>query len=290
MDLPPAEYLGHYTAHETAFGRILPQGQLRMSPYSRVNDPLENKPWQIPPTAFYSSSKPLWEWWTFGKGIQEIWQTAKLLALTEEAPAVEYQGAASRYGRCWARARMWDRYAMDHTGVCLVFDAERLRANIVDSLSVQNLAHPYFGSVEYTAEGPFPRLHGLVVPTPPDRPSEPGHARFVEQHHRDFFFLKALDWRSEYEYRFVVTAPGDEYLHVAYGDALVAVVVGEKFPGSEVLNARRACERAGARPLALKWASGGPALLRLRTPEEREAELHRTGAEITQGLAAGDGA
>jgi hypothetical protein len=144
--------------------------------------------------------------------------------------------------------------------------------------------------VEYTPEGPFPRLHRLAVPSPPDRPSGFDHARFVEQHHRDFFFVKALDWRSEYEYRFVVIAPGDEYLHVDYGDALVAVVVGEKFPGSEVLNARRACERAGARPLALKWASGGPALLRLRTPEEREAELRRTGAEITQGLAVGDGA
>lgn len=178
VDLPPAEYLSHYTTRETAFGHILPQGQLRMSPYSLVNDPLENKPWQIPPTAFYSSSKPLWEWWTFGEGIREIWQTAKLLALTEDAPAGEgCQGAASRYGRCWARARMWDRYAEDHTGACLVFDAERLRANIVGSLAAKSFAHPYFGSVEYTAEGPFPRLHGLAVPTPPNRPSESGHAK-----------------------------------------------------------------------------------------------------------------
>ncbi len=286
MDLPPAEYLAHYTKRATAFEHILPQGQLRMSPYTRVNDPLENKPWQIPPTAFNSSSKPMWEWWTFGEGIREIWRSAKLLALTENAPTEEgYGGAASRYGECWARARMWDRYAEYHEGVCLVFDAERLRANIVGSLAAQDLAHPYFNSVEYTPEGPFPRLQKLAVPPSPEGPSEFRHAEFVEQHHRDFFFLKALDWRSEHEYRFVVTAPGDEDIHVDYGDALVAVIAGEKFPGSEVLRARRACERVGARHLALKWASGGPVLLRLRTPEEREAELERTGAEITWGLA-----
>jgi hypothetical protein len=143
--------------------------------------------------------------------------------------------------------------------------------------------------VRYTAEGPFLWLHGLTVPTPPNRPSESPHASFVEQHHRDFFFLKTLDWRSEYEYRFVVTAPGDEYLPCRLRGCS-AVVVGEKFPGSEVLNARRVSERAGAEPLALKWASGGPVLLWLRTPEEREAELRRTGAEFTQGLAAREGA
>ncbi len=104
MDLPAGEHLSHYTRGETAFGEILPKGRLRMSPYTRVNDPLENKPWQIPPTAFHESSKPLWEWWEFSKGIREIWQTAKLLALTEDAPVEEgYEGPASRYGKCWAR-------------------------------------------------------------------------------------------------------------------------------------------------------------------------------------------
>ncbi len=284
MDLPPAEYLAHYTKRETAFGDILPQGQLRMSPYTQVNDPLENKPWQIPPAAFHHSSKPMWKWWTFGEGIREIWQSAKLLALTQDAPVEEgYMGATSRYGACWARARMWDRYAENHEGVCLVFDADRLRANIIGSLAAQDLAHPYFGPVAYTPEGPFPRLQRLIVPASPDGPSGPGHAEFVEQHHRDFFFLKALDWKSEYEFRFVVTAPGGEYLHVDYGDALVAVVVGESFPGSTVLSARRACERASATPLTLKWASGGPTLLRLCTPEEREAELRMTGAAIARG-------
>lgn len=289
MNLPPAEHLAHYTKRETALEHILPQGRLRLSPYTRVNDPLENKPWQIPPAAFYSNPKPMFEWWTFGEGIREIWESAKLLSLTEAAPPNEgYRGAASPYGACWARARMWDRYAENHEGVCLLFDAERLRANITNSLAAQDLAPPYFGSVKYTPGGPFPRLQKLVVPRSPDGRAGPRHAEFVEHHHRVFFFLKTLDWKSEYEYRFLVTAPGDEYLHVDYGDALTAVVVGEKFPGAEVLNARRTCQRIGARALALKWASGGPALLELRTPEERQAQLQETSAQITRGLAANE--
>jgi hypothetical protein len=284
MDLPPANYLAHYTKRDTAFTEILPQGQLRMSPYTRVNDPLENKPWQIPPTAFEGASKPLWEWWTFGEEIREIWQSAKLLALTGDAPAEDgYKGAASRYGACWARARMWDRYAEDHAGVCLVFDADRLRENILDSLVAQGLPDSYFDSVEYTPEGPFPQLQRLVVPTSPGEPGDaPRPAYFLKHHRRDFFFIKALDWRSEYEHRFVVIAPGDEYVYADYGDALVAVLAGEKFPGSEVAGARRACERVGTELRALKWASSGPVLLKPRTPAEREAELERTSAELSQ--------
>jgi hypothetical protein len=37
------EFAYHYTTSEAAFDRILPSGQLRMSPLARLRDPVENK-------------------------------------------------------------------------------------------------------------------------------------------------------------------------------------------------------------------------------------------------------
>lgn len=47
---------------------------------------------------------------------------------------------------------------------------------------------------------------------------------------RRLFFLKTRDWETEFEYRFVLTAPDTDQVFAEYGDALEAVIVGEKFP------------------------------------------------------------
>jgi hypothetical protein len=94
---------------------------------------------------------------------------------------------------------------------------------------------------------------------------------FIEDNSNDFFFLKSDDFETEHEYRAVVmptdgfdTGPSealsfkDDYAFVDYGDALVAVIVGERFPNSQLLGASRAAERAGARLGKIGWHQGRP--------------------------------
>jgi hypothetical protein len=47
VDYHFGELFYHYTTLSAAFEQILPTGKLRFSPYARVNDPLENKPWRL---------------------------------------------------------------------------------------------------------------------------------------------------------------------------------------------------------------------------------------------------
>jgi hypothetical protein len=41
--MDPMDTLCHYTSADAALDHIIPEGKLRMSPYARMRDPLENR-------------------------------------------------------------------------------------------------------------------------------------------------------------------------------------------------------------------------------------------------------
>ena len=194
----------------------------------------------------------------FSDAFEQIWASARLLALTVDA-SEGYEGPASCFGRGWSRAPMWEQYAGAHRGACLVFARDELTDQISKSLVRQGLATPYHRKVDYTEEGPagaIPRLdlERLVE----EGVEESAVASFVEAHHDPLFFLKTRDWASEHEYRFVVTCPDQLNVRVDFGDALKAVVVGERFPDWQRPGAIRACATAKAQPYHLLWSSRRP--------------------------------
>jgi hypothetical protein len=95
--------------------------------------------------------------------------------------------------------------------------------------------------------------------------------RFVQQHNDVLFFLKTRDWETEYEYRFVVTAPDDDYVYVDYVDALEAVIVGERFPRWERPGAIAMCRAKDAEAARISWRSDAPRpVLLVATDSDRE--------------------
>jgi hypothetical protein len=93
---------------------------------------------------------------------------------------------------------------------------------------------------------------------------------YIERNRDDFFFLKSDDFATEYEYRVVVNIGEDReapagyvsdeegYAYCGYGDALVAVVVGERFPDWQLAGAREACAERGAQLRRMLWWQGEP--------------------------------
>lgn len=152
---------------------------------------------------------------------------------------------------------MWEQYAEQHAGVCLLFERKQLAERVRESLLGQDFPPPYHRTVEYTPEGPgggltldLGSLAGKVTPEMV--------ATYIEDHHDELFFLKTDDWRTEVEYRFVVTAMSNEAVFVDYGDALHAVIVGEKFPTWQRAGAIETCREVKAEPLHLDWSMGHP--------------------------------
>lgn len=260
MDFPSGQCFFHYTSREAAFQYILPSRQLRLSPYDRVNDPLENQPWRFAGAFRVDESSPdprapERAFFEFDREAHEIWSSAKLLALTIDDLTSTHEGP---FARGWARARMWDQYAERHMGVCLIFDRGELAANITRSLHDQGFASPYHREVKYSVEGPAEKLLSLDLNALAETPSAPAARRFVEDHHDDLFFLKTRDWETEFEYRFVVTAPACDYVFVDFGDALKSVIVGERFPTWQRPGAVTLCRQVQADPMRIDWSMRRP--------------------------------
>jgi hypothetical protein len=253
----PGRYFFHYTTRE-GFEHILPCKRLRFSPYERMRDPLENKRWRFnddtgrEPTPTAAAE--------FRRLADTIRTSAKLLSLTVDAPAA--RGRSDWFNLGWARPRMWEQYAENHAGVCLVFDQERLTRCIKDSLQAQGLALPYHHPICYqpagTGSGVTLDLRKLAGEVTDDFV-----ARYVEDHHLELFFLKAADCATEFEYRFVVTTPDFEYVRVDYGNALAAVIAGEELPNWQRPAAVHSCTRASVDPLVVDWSTGRPLLVSL---------------------------
>lgn len=300
----PDRFFCHYTRADTAFTHILPSGLLMMNPYARMRDPLENKEprfheafatvvvrpgtkakMQIVRTRLpndTSAPRVLGEpsesdqaladhLSRVGTAIRRSRDGVHLLSLTAGET-----GAASGIDRIflcpWSRPRMWEQYAENHAGACLVFDRLKLQAAIRQDLQ----AHGRYweGDVKYTPAG-FAASAGArigsvkvdVTVRATDEALADDVRRHVVEHHRDFFFLKTADWATEQEYRFVfeeaidqpkVPAERTPAYFVPYGDSLMFVIVGERFSAWQVDGARNVTHAAGAQFTLMEWQGGVP--------------------------------
>lgn len=263
------ELLAHYTTVEAALGHILPTGRIRLSPYTDMSDPLEHKQWTFGAGHWggfegNEDFKLLVELSALAKIAKE---TTKLVALTQDAPS-GYQGVAETFGRGYGRARMWQQYASDHQGVCLLFD----RSEIIDRMvaDLDERGDVYHGAVDYTEEGLAGEVQArtLVLENFKENTTQ-AVIDHIANHYRELFFLKTKDWETECEYRFVVSGFEHGYEYVEYEGALKAVVAGEKLPDWQVPAVRHACDKQNIEALEMLWENDRPWTAALRTQEEK---------------------
>jgi hypothetical protein len=116
MDYPVGELFYHYTRRSAAFEHILPTRKLRFSPYARMKDPLENKPWPLAAPYDLTGRRDLDREGlkAAARDLHDLdgeWASAKLLALTVDAETGYENDSAKPFGGGWSRARMWEQYA-----------------------------------------------------------------------------------------------------------------------------------------------------------------------------------
>jgi len=86
----------------------------------------------------------------------------------------------------------------------------------------------------------------------------------IRRHHRALFFEKALDWRDENEFRWVVADGGAASICLEFEDALVGIAFGETCPEDSIRACVRLARRVGIDFEQLKWKNSAP-WLSLRT-------------------------
>jgi hypothetical protein len=264
VNLERDKYFFHYTTRDRAFGGILAEGALRLSTYGNMRDPLESQPWRFTFGGYgldrgddEALLAQLNEYERFESEVNEgVRDNSRLLSLTIDAdPNAREQ---EPFCRGWARARMWEQYAENHCGVCLVFDRKILTDAVLRSaggLVVYNQPVVYDG-------------RGLMKPIVDHKAlkEERGYpARYINDSHESLFFTKIRDWETEHEFRFVVLGRDDSPVSVNYGDSLTAVIAGYRLPEWEQPAVITTCEKEDVQALRMKWKNWKPGLVDLST-------------------------
>lgn len=251
------KYLYHYTKLNIGFEYILYNGTLRMSPFFAVNDPYESKKKSF--GVSYNVSDFLSDDDLIGiskeetiKRIDSILnkQNLSLSKINEEAnklltydcKLICFSRDNSKlfkadypdhiYYRGYCRPRMWAQYADNHRGFCFVFDKKELNKQIYNSLN--NKGKIIKGNVQYS--NVLDAFRKKIKHLDFSKIKEYGLRIYLEDYHlklfaKEIFFKKALDWRDELEYRWVlISNEAEEYIYFPFGNALKEIYVGINFP------------------------------------------------------------
>jgi hypothetical protein len=195
----PGQFFCHYTTREAAFSHILPERRLRLSPYSRMRDPLEAKAPALASGLTVPEDPRVQEemgraYFEARDEIARLRRQTKLLSLTIDALGYDDEYIAD-FGRGWARARMWEQYSEQHQGLCLLFRRDAFEPLVLAQLQ-QRSPGARAGAVRYSKAG----LAESPATTLLQREGITG-ASLAQEHVRrfaqEFFFSKLVDWESE---------------------------------------------------------------------------------------------
>jgi Protein of unknown function (DUF2971) len=254
------DFFFHYTKADTAFGAIIPERTLRLSPYNLMGDPFESQEWMIGGAGRVDEDDRLdKEWVERFNLINKAKAETKVLSLSIDADG--YQGRLDLFGRGYARASMWQLYAESHTGVCLAFDRDSLIETLRPQLEA--LGRTYHRPVEYHKGGVTEVDMGadFFMLDAAGGDALRDVERHIEDHHDALLFTKLADWQGEWEYRFVVLGKGDDYVYCSIGNSLRAVILGHRFPPWQGESARKLCEEHGLALYRVHWEHWRPHLL-----------------------------
>jgi hypothetical protein len=255
----PHRFLYHYTTREAALGSILPAAELRVGLFRYMNDPREAKGWSFTIEGGPSLS-PADVLALNQEATALAKSTSKVLSFTRDDPTSAGEGFGE-FGRGYAHSALWAHYAGEHSGVCLVFDADALRQPIEQTLGPKGRL--YAGCVTY-ADAATEEIEAFTLSySEVERLGVPGA---VEEHirrwHPILFFRKSLEWLNEREYRWLLRSPEPAPEFVSIRDSLRGLVLGHDFPRGDLDSVDHLAQSfPGLSIRWCKWDNGIPKII-----------------------------
>jgi hypothetical protein len=244
----PGALLSHYTKLATALEHVLLDGRIRLSPLSAMRDPRESRDW-LP--SHGTAEGVEWEpgiYENLHTELQAARSRIKVFSLTETLPEVDPDGM-DETGFGYAHPRLWEQYAEDHRGVCLVFDQEALLGQLAAQFDT------LVGSVDYTDDDLIP---GVTSATVAKRGVEGAVKYLIESRLRELVFRKTTDWSTEVEFRIATITDDSDYLYARVLESVRAVIVGVAMPHVYLPSLRALCDPFGIAVQQMFWQNGLP--------------------------------
>ncbi len=258
-------YLYHYTKAETALTHILPMNRLRLGRFENTNDPRETRRWR------FSSHSPTSAIDLAGYDLDELSElvggtlqkSARLVCLSRDTGPMTGDHLSDVHRRGLALPRMWHFYGDAHKGVCLVLDRVKLiQAFVSAARTITGARYFCHGPVRYSVHplaGPAGAGEFVVDVEAMERL---GVDRYVLSHLHSYlarlFFVKALDWHTEAEWRAALFVESSEESYISIEQALVGVIHGDAVSASMSEAIIRASDRPRVEHMGLYWRNGSP--------------------------------
>lgn len=230
------QYIYHYTSLQKGLEHILKDMKLRLSPLSEVNDPRE---YQILHPYFPDTdSNKEEENQEYLNKIHEIRDyfdkfrnNHKVLCFSRDSEQLFHVPQHyKRIYRGFNKPTLWSHYADNHTGLCLIFDKDKLIESLNNNLGSEKEYKIYkHNLINYeTLENHIEKL-GIKYEDIIKQGLEEVLDDFISHNLANFLFTKTLDWQVENEFRIMVYTNSDErYLYLPVNDSLCGIVMGAR--------------------------------------------------------------
>jgi hypothetical protein len=255
------KFLYHYTSSSTAMEHILKDRSLRLGSYTKTNDPKESKTWQFSLGTNESRDLGKYKMEEMSNWLSnELKLKTKLACFSMDTVPLSGWHFRDIFNRGFAKPRMWAQYARGHTGVCLVFDRQKLHELIHARFEAEHTV--VSGRVAYVNRDVVPDFSKQQYTINIDHLEAVGSDAYVRDHllthYQQLFFEKMTDWRDESEFRWVVFATTGNDLYVDLTDALVGIVFGENTDPLEIEKMMEITKPWRLRYMGLKWRNCSP--------------------------------
>ena len=241
---------------------ILDTGKIRLSIFKNTNDPKESKNWN------FSMSTNSEDEDEIDRSFNEVCDQAthyvkghcKVLCMVKDDPHITSNSIDYSFQRGFSRPRMWAQYADNHSGICFIFDREKLEKTIKSALSAKG--DIYFDDVTYRNFNPD-QVHAFSLSHEEIQKNslESVLNEKVKLHYKQYFFTKAEDWSSENEWRCILRGNDSEAEFIPIKDSICGIIVGNNFPNVYVPSITHFGKKYSVEVARIHWSNGVPIIL-----------------------------
>jgi hypothetical protein len=259
------EEVFHYTKRETALEKILFDKKIELRQIQYTNDPRESKDrnfgvvYNRPPSGTRLPREKLIE--IVNRANTVIKKEWKVFCVSQHHPDYNFHTdeVVHPFLRGDCRPRMWATYAENHQGACLKFNGSKLDERLREKFGDSNVFCDsiYYNDVQATT---WPVIHLQNIDKLDLDLEETIRDHFVKSW-RELFLIKSEDWKTEFEYRWLVHSLNDAPEDISIDGVIEGVLVGQDFPKACWPSLKELCKKLNIPAGLIEWESGFPYIL-----------------------------
>lgn len=254
--------LCHYTKKDIAIEKILYEGKIKFNQIGRTNDPKESLVHLSAPYFPSLGNKNADGYYIllvneFQRIQKEEW---KVLCMTmHSSPKKSQDEITSKFQHGWNRPTMWAHYAENHSGVCIVFDGNKLYKNIKSKLG-QHKVFPKKVSYKKpsTQHKSYDGFQQIIQTQPEIDDLRAEIRKHLEENRNEYFFSKFSTWKDETEYRFLTHSASVDNELINVQGTIKYILVGSNFPKAYIPSIEKIAIELNISAGKMVWRNGIP--------------------------------